>query len=101
MLGTLGITPSNVSVRGQGLSSALLGRTSGVATSLTTVVGNASGEDYSSSTLNAARDEQQANLDAATSEETSTDKLLKIQNATQDDMYKTLQQVQEDLSTVT
>lgn len=101
LLGTLGITPSNVSVRGQGLSSALLGRTSGVATSLTTVVGNASGEDYSSSTLNAARDEQQANLDAATSEETSTDKLLKIQNATQDDMYKTLQQVQEDLSTVT
>lgn len=79
MLEKLGISAgatSNTTLRGSGFRASNRA-TGGVDTSITTLIGNSSGDDYYQSSLNSANDTQQKKLDEMTPEETASDRIEK------------------------
>ncbi len=79
MLNSLGIganAATNTTLRGTGFNASSRA-TGGVDTSITTLIGNSSGDDYYQSSLNSANDAQQKKLDEMTPEETASDRIEK------------------------
>ena len=79
MLDSLGIganVKSNTTLRGSGFR-ANNRATGGVDTSISTLIGNSSGDDYYASSLNSASDASQKKLDEMTPEETASDRIEK------------------------
>lgn len=75
---------TNVIARGTGYNT----RASGVGTSISTMVGNASGSDYASSALTSAEDAQQEKLDQKKEEKQSIDELNEYMQGTQKELYE-------------
>ena len=95
MLEKLGISAgatSNTTLRGSGFRASNRA-TGGVDTSITTLIGNSSGDDYYQSSLNSANDTQQKKLDEMTPEETASDRIEKNTTTINDVLVETKNEI--------